>query len=64
MGAYFHQAKRLKPPTLPQVPEGFLWQAFLGLTDALAYLETGNNSYSKEASTTSGWIPIIHRSVT
>lgn len=38
------------------IPEPFIWHAFIGLADALAYLQTGGPGARN-------WIPILHRDV-
>jgi serine/threonine protein kinase len=50
----------------PRLPERFLWHAFGGLCDGLAYLRGGrsyisldNNDYSKA----NGWLPLLHRDI-
>lgn len=48
----------------PYIPERFIWHAFLGLCDGLAYLRGGkeySKLKSKDTSPAKGWAPILHR---
>lgn len=46
------------------VPEAFLWHAFIGLCDGLAYLQGGDSFYRKpDARIRTGWEPILHRDI-
>jgi len=47
------------------VPEGFIWHAFIGLCEGLAYLEGGKAYWRKgdDLQPVEGWIPILHRDV-
>lgn len=47
----------------PRVPEAFVWHAFAGLCDGLAYLQTGRIQIRKKASGDPNWIPILHRDI-
>ncbi|KAI1332670.1 kinase-like protein [Xylariaceae sp. FL0255] len=44
------------------VPEGFIWHCFIGLIDALAYLQTGQSAVSMELQKNDPkcWKPIVH----
>ncbi|KAE9375189.1 kinase-like protein [Stipitochalara longipes BDJ] len=48
----------------PEMPERFIWHAFVGLCDGLAYL-MGGRSYAANDVTTyepePGWVPVLHR---
>jgi serine/threonine protein kinase len=48
----------------PRVPEGFVWHAFVGLCDGLAFLQ-GGKSFLRQSDKNRrpGWIPILHRDV-
>ncbi|KUJ17998.1 kinase-like protein [Mollisia scopiformis] len=51
----------------PHLPEKFLWHCFIGLCDALAYLQSGLH-YTKDAvkdpnKKAKGWISILHRDI-
>ncbi|KAI0107249.1 kinase-like domain-containing protein [Nemania sp. FL0031] len=45
-----------------RIPESFIWHAFLGLADALGYLQTGQSYISMplEKNNRSDWKPIVH----
>lgn len=49
------------------IPELFIWHAFLGLADGLAYLQGGKSYINEDMRTTwrpvKGWIPLLHRDV-
>jgi serine/threonine protein kinase len=48
----------------PEVPERFIWHAFAGLCDGLAYLMGGRSYLSSDVedyTTAPGWVPILHR---
>lgn len=46
------------------VPEAFVWHAFVGLCDGLAYLQGGVSFiYNKQAKRDPNWIPILHRDI-
>lgn len=48
------------------VPEAFLWHAFAGLVDAVAYLANGRSFISPTVTDTEraeGWMPIVHRDI-
>jgi serine/threonine protein kinase len=48
----------------PCVPEAFLWHAFIGLCDGLAYLQGGDSFYRKpNAIVRPDWEPILHRDI-
>lgn len=48
----------------PTVPEAFVWHAFIGLCDGLAYLETGvSHTGGKSRSRNSKWVPVLHRDI-
>lgn len=48
----------------PCVPEAFLWHAFTGLCDGLAYLQGGDSFYRKpNARIRHDWEPILHRDI-
>ncbi|KAH6683468.1 kinase-like domain-containing protein [Halenospora varia] len=50
------------PP--PRIPESFVWHAFGGLLDALAYLKTGSGwLHNPKAKPKPGWVPILHRDI-
>jgi serine/threonine protein kinase len=52
--------KNQNPRPLP--PEAFIWHAFGGLLDGLAYLQTGTaHLHNPNAKGPRGWIPILHR---
>ena len=44
------------------MPERFVWHAFLGLCDGLAYLLNGRSYYDARA-TSGKWYPILHRDI-
>lgn len=56
---YSEKRKSLNPD---RIPESFIWHAFLGLADALAYLQTGESyiSMSPEKINGDDWKPIVH----
>ncbi|KAG9228872.1 kinase-like domain-containing protein [Amylocarpus encephaloides] len=56
-------SKHIGDNPLPSVPEGFVWHAFGGLTDALAYLKTGTSYIGKNTAPVPSWNPILHRDV-
>ncbi|KAI1434332.1 kinase-like protein [Xylaria sp. CBS 124048] len=45
-----------------RLPEGFIWHAFVGLADALGYLQTGRSFVSRSLQNNEGkaWQPIVH----
>jgi serine/threonine protein kinase len=48
----------------PEVPERFIWHAFAGLCDGLAYLMGGRTYLSSDVTdydSAPGWVPILHR---
>jgi serine/threonine protein kinase len=49
------------------VPELFIWHAFLGLVDGLAYLQGGrsylNDAPNSKPKAEKGWVPLLHRDV-
>ncbi|RYP68572.1 hypothetical protein DL769_005491 [Monosporascus sp. CRB-8-3] len=53
------------------VPEGFVWHAFVGLTDALGFLTTGRScvslslgaAKSNGAAAAGSWMPVVHRDI-
>ncbi|KAH8687996.1 kinase-like domain-containing protein [Tricladium varicosporioides] len=50
------------PP--PTIPESFIWHAFGGLLDALAYLKTGSGwLHNPRAKPKPRWVPILHRDI-
>ncbi|TVY93933.1 Actin-regulating kinase [Lachnellula willkommii] len=53
-------SKRQKERPLP--PEAFVWHAFGGLLDGLAYLQTGvGHLHNPDARAPPSWMPILHR---
>ncbi|TVY44439.1 Serine/threonine-protein kinase [Lachnellula subtilissima] len=56
----FSKRKQVSPRILP--PEAFVWHAFGGLLDGLAYLQTGvGHLHNPHARAPPSWMPIIHR---
>jgi serine/threonine protein kinase len=56
--------KRYNDRLRPGVPEAFLWHAFIGLCDGLAYLQGGDSFYRKpNARIRADWEPILHRDI-
>lgn len=48
----------------PEMPERFIWHAFAGLCDGLAYLQGGRSYASNDVTEyvpSPGWVPILHR---
>lgn len=67
MSAYKDMRKKSSPDERPRMPEKFLWHCFVGLCDALAYLQTGLHYLGKNIQSpdkiASGWVPILHRDI-
>jgi serine/threonine protein kinase len=56
--------ERINEPKQPHVQEALIWHVFIGLMDALAYLQTGNHCLgNKSAPRKKDWIPILHRDI-
>jgi serine/threonine protein kinase len=56
--------KHSKDTPKPFVTEAFVWHAFTGLCDGLAYLQGGMSFYRKpNAKVKSDWVPILHRDI-
>ncbi|TVY47562.1 Serine/threonine-protein kinase [Lachnellula occidentalis] len=56
----FAKRKHVSPRPLP--PEAFVWHAFGGLLDGLAYLQTGvGHLHNPYARAPPDWMPILHR---
>lgn len=51
----------------PHMPEKWLWHCYIGLCDALAYLQTGLNFASDKIqdpkAKAPGWVPVLHRDI-
>lgn len=63
-GVIREYAKRKNENPRPRPPEAFVWHAFAGLLDGLAYLQTGVGHFNNpRAQPPRGWIPILHRDV-
>jgi serine/threonine protein kinase len=57
-------SKRINERPPPHIPEPFIWHAFIGLMDALAYLQTGNYCLGNpNAPPKKDWVPILHRDI-
>ncbi|KAI1641277.1 kinase-like domain-containing protein [Biscogniauxia mediterranea] len=61
--AVYKRKKKAHEPDL--IPESFLWHAFVGLSDALGFLRTGQSHISVplEKNDPKAWVPIIHRDI-
>jgi serine/threonine protein kinase len=62
--AYDEHRMNEPPYKKPEIPERFIWHAFAGLCDGLAYLLGGRSYMPKEVTDYSrapGWIPVLHR---
>jgi NIMA (never in mitosis gene a)-related kinase len=62
--AYAEHRQNVPHKQKPEIPERFIWHAFAGLCDGLAYLLGGRSYMPKEVtdySPTPGWIPVLHR---
>ena len=56
---------KYKGDNRPRVPEGFVWHAFAGVCDGLAYLQTGRCHFriKDKIEPDPNWIPVLHRDV-
>jgi NIMA (never in mitosis gene a)-related kinase len=62
----YSKKRRTAKAIEPRVPERFLWHAFGGLCDGLAYLQGGRSYISfknHDYKSKPGWVPIIHRDI-
>ncbi|PMD30203.1 kinase-like protein [Hyaloscypha variabilis F] len=58
------QAAKSWGSELPEMPERFVWHAFAGLCDGLAYLMGGRSYASPDVTDYEpepGWVPVLHR---
>lgn len=59
--------KRTNTSPQPEIPELFIWHAFLGLADGLAYLQGGRTFLGDETISQyvplRAWEPILHRDI-
>ncbi|KAI5927112.1 kinase-like domain-containing protein [Camillea tinctor] len=59
----YKKKKKAREPDL--IPESFIWHAFVGLSDALGFLRTGQShvSFPLQKNDPKTWVPIIHRDI-